>query len=415
MLNQIRTLTHPLHSVVQNFPVTAAGVTAMCVSELKKKVKEVVNYMEDHRGARKPGFSEFDLSPLPAFTYTHAKGCIHSDKPDVVLKSRADVQGMDELARQRLATVNALLDAGVDHDLSADLDGESNTTAWTQDGLTPNVNGDDDDDEASIPGSPTPSLSSSSSKSDEELSLEQEERLMAKLEENELRSRLRQIKTRLEECLATSSLAKAVYFKRCNGRWVSALGDVLPHGHEYGQDIEAEVLNGISSQKHRDRKSVSSTLTTLTFDTTTNTNSSGLTNSTSATFMSSSISPSILERNATSISSGIHVDTSISSYGYAMINTEDLLGQAARVLKLDSLSASLPLPKQTSDGSPASLKRHKPASSPRFEYLTSMLMAREELVRIGQASEKDLALTSWGYNRLVKKQAKALEEETRAN
>jgi hypothetical protein len=389
--------------VVQNFPVAAAGVTAICVSELKKKVKEVVNYMEDHRGARKPGYSEFDLSPLPAFTYTHAKGCIHSDKPDVVLKSKADVQGMDELARQRLATINTLLDAGVDHDLGADLDGESNTTAWTQDGSTPSVNGDDDDDEASIPSSPTPSLSSSSSQSDEELSLEQEERLMAKLEENEVRSRLRQIKTRLEECLATSSLAKAVYFKRCNGRWVSALGDVLPHGHEYGQDIEAEVLNGISSQKHRDRKSVSSTLTTLTFDTTTNTNTSGLTDSTSATSVSSSISLSILER-----------DTSSASYGYAMINTEDLLGQAARVLKLDSTSASSPLTKQTSDGSLASLKRHKPALSPRFEYLTSMLMAREELVRIGQASEKDLALTSWGYNRLVKKQAKGLEDETRA-
>ncbi|ETI29539.1 hypothetical protein G647_01992 [Cladophialophora carrionii CBS 160.54] len=445
MLNEIRTLTHPLHSPVQNFPVNAAGETATCVQELRKKVKETVNYMDHQRGPRKVIYSEFDLTPLPTFTYAHAKGCIHSDEPAVVLKSRADVRRMDEDAKETLARINALLGAGVDHDLSAYSDGESTASVSVAGGSTRSVDG-----EGAVapdhPGSPPTMFVSAaaSPESDEELSLEEaeEERRMAWARENKARSRLRGIKKRLEECLATSSLAKAVYFKRCNRQWVSALGGVLlDDGHrqeeiEAGPEAEANTKTDPplrqchdedeNENDNRDEKSVLSTFTALTLNTTINTyiNNSDLTPSTTATSVSNSTTPNVVECNANSGGGGgdgfqvdIDTDTSLASSGYAVIDPADLLSLGDYASKLDSSSSSpsLSLTKQVSKGCLADLNRHNLVFSPRFEYRTCMLMAREELVRIGQVSETDLALTSWGYNRLVKKQAKAHEEEVKAN
>ncbi|EXJ59625.1 hypothetical protein A1O7_03771 [Cladophialophora yegresii CBS 114405] len=437
MLNETRRLIHPLHSAVQNFPVTAAGVTATCMEELRKKVKETVNYMEYQRGPHKVQYSEFDLTPLPTFTYAHARGCVHSDEPRVVLKSKADVRRMDDFERARLAMIDELLEFGVDHDLNAHPDGES--TASVRDGRSTSSVDEDEVFAGTDKGSPPSKFLSSAvstTSNSKEAAEEEEERWMARARENEARSWLRDMKKRLEECLATSSLAKGIYFKRCNRQWVSALGGVLPpHSQEVGARAETKTktdaappLRQCHDKDDGDVKSaLSTTFTALTLNTTTNTAytsdlTTSTTTSTNATSVSRGTTPSVVvDRNAKSPTSyALHTDSDIyrdintifASYAFAVTDPEILLDLAEDIASQTGVenSLSLPLPSFVAD----LWRRHNPACSPPFEYRTSMLMAREELVRIGQVSVNDLALTSWGYNRLVRKQAKAHEEEMKA-
>ncbi len=144
---------------------------------------------------------------------------MYGAEPDVVLKSREDVEAMDQDAKERLANINALLDAGVDCELGPDRDAElAAKLDQAQEYHSCIVNSEGD-----LP-SPSPF--------DKDPVVT--ESLLANMAESEAQTLLREEKTRLEECLATSALAKGMYFKRCNKAWVSAVGEMLPYGRVVG-------------------------------------------------------------------------------------------------------------------------------------------------------------------------------------
>ncbi|KAI1619874.1 hypothetical protein EDD37DRAFT_196029 [Exophiala viscosa] len=191
MLNEIRHLVHPLYSTVPDPKISR--------KDLRKNVK--ITTMEPSNWSRHPSrpnrkltvSDEIESLPLPTIKYAHAKGCIYSDAPDVVIKSADAVKAMDEHAKTRLDNINALLDAGVEF---VDVDA----------------------------GHDFSKSRSSSSSSDRDIDLAA---IFAQAAQQEATEIMLAEKKRLEECLATSSLTKGLYFKRCNGVYRNALDDVL--------------------------------------------------------------------------------------------------------------------------------------------------------------------------------------------
>ena len=257
MLKEIRTLMHPLHSPVGNFPVTAVGITATSRKELEMKVKcttthgphsNVALHTPGHQWSRSR-MGRLSMQPRPHITYAHAKGCVYSNEPDVVLKSKDVVETMDGYARERLENIKALLEADVDYELGpgfelkvatvedTDVDGERK---FTSDRRESGVRVSD--------SATTPPCSSSElgSEQNAEMSPEAAARFVLDNAQSEAHALLRAEKIRLEESLATSSLAKGMYFKRCNGEWVNPLGDVLSYGK--GHDIAAKVKDGLNEE-----------------------------------------------------------------------------------------------------------------------------------------------------------------------
>ncbi|KIV81951.1 hypothetical protein PV11_04097 [Exophiala sideris] len=194
MLNEIRHLVYPLYSTVPNPKVSR--------KDLQKNIK--ITTIEPTRPrTRRSVNPEPEALPYPTIQYGHAKGCIKSDAPDVVIKSATAVKAMDDYAKIRLDNINALLDAGVEFvDVDAGLDFSKSR--------------------------------SSSSSSDRDIDLAA---IFAQAAQQEATELMLAEKKRLEECLTTSSLTKGLYFKRCNGEYRNALDDVLGMHHHGERDL----------------------------------------------------------------------------------------------------------------------------------------------------------------------------------
>ncbi|OAP58952.1 hypothetical protein AYL99_06249 [Fonsecaea erecta] len=256
VLKDIRTLVHPLYSPVPTFPLatSTSSITATSREDLRKKVKITTAAGHDAvtaRGVVTAGEARFTATaagngrhtfsgtgdttpsssssrsgevdlPWPEITYAHGGGCIASPEPEVVLKPKAAVEAMDQYARERLKNITALLDNGVSSSLGPGLDIDIDIDADTTDA--------DAEDTESLLGESTLTSSkcckdmSSCSSSSMALLLSSDVRAAAAREAQVF---LRAEKKRLQACLATSSLAKGLYFKRCNGQWVNAVDDVL--------------------------------------------------------------------------------------------------------------------------------------------------------------------------------------------
>jgi hypothetical protein len=433
--------------------------------------------------------------PSVKTSYAHAKGCAHSDDPDVVFRSREAVEAMDQFARERLANINALLEVGVDYELSPGPGIESVMSCQDhgERGFTSDVKRGEDCTSRS--GSVASIQSAHGANSDAGFSAEAAVRLILLNSESEARSLLRAEKTRLEECLATSSLAKGMYFKRCNGQWISALGDVLPYGnsrkaaakvkteimreevrrrvcrkaarkgfqtHMWTEDGEEKVLidqagpfknqQGVllrqpPSELQRaqakileDETSVRSMIKSMPrktypeIDSFNNSNNITINTgyekktSTAATSASTSLGalhessaqticaftkPLLMSSPPSAITSMaiLPVDDSTTAHGYALIRPDDepvchLLLPLANVSRVGNDE------KIINEYCADCLKGRTCQYNHSFRYFTAMLMTREEMVRSGQCSQEDLIVTSWGYNRLVRKQVmKRMEDE----
>ncbi|KIY02588.1 uncharacterized protein Z520_01053 [Fonsecaea multimorphosa CBS 102226] len=277
VLKEIRSLVHPLYSPIPTFPVITSTITAKSKEDLRKKVKvtTVTEHQHQHtvvsrRGVHAPATrgNGRDISgkataremdqPWPEIKYAHGGGCIYSPEPEVVLKPRAAVAVMDQYAREKLRNITALLDSGItctlgpQLDVEPDADMDSRFGAGTQGSLRPG------------PGS-SGSTCVAAAAADDESTLSPATLMLRAINAAaaaEARALLVAEKERLEACLATSALAKGLYFKRCNGQCVNALGDVLvgdqvPNGRKAKEeevtkkdDQSASTCNDASAKAH---------------------------------------------------------------------------------------------------------------------------------------------------------------------
>ncbi|OAL38810.1 hypothetical protein AYO20_02016 [Fonsecaea nubica] len=241
VLKELRTLVHPLYSPVPTFPTVTSTITVKSREDLRKEVKVTTvteNTTDTQRSPRKRGHTtgagrkrhipgesassrvrELDL-PRPEITYAHGGGCIYSEEPDVVFKPRTAVVETDQHARERLRNIVALLDSGISCNLGPELDIDPDADVHALFGEDTVLDLGRYQSTSTLPpsdftdGQPTtPSALV--------------RRMINAAAHDEARAILSAEKERLEECLATSSLAKGLYFKRCNGQWVNAVGDVL--------------------------------------------------------------------------------------------------------------------------------------------------------------------------------------------
>ncbi|KAJ9604095.1 hypothetical protein H2200_011618 [Cladophialophora chaetospira] len=402
-LNDFRVLTHPNYSPVPIFPITAAGLTIVDNWHLYKSVK-ITPYLEhviagdfsaqwQERATRTPdGPTVFEKGrvrrvPVVEVTYAHASGCVYGDQPDVVIKSRQVVQAMDEYARERLRNINALLEAGVSYVLGPGLDAEF-ADKVEQGGCRAGP------DSAIFSTSASDASSIDGSDSCAEDSAAATERLISEMARSETQALLRAEKKRLEECLATSSLAKGLYFKRCNGAWVSGVGDVLPFGKVWEEtEKKREAEEGNTKPTARADKSVFTMSTTA---------STASTSNPCSTFSTPPASPGSSISTANSALDALN-NPSPRSKASQQVGMRGIYGYA--LPPYDPDVSDCPIPNRG---------RVEGAEANNLVYLTSMLAAREELVRSGQVNPEDLVLTSWVYNRRIKESMKKREEAVKA-
>ncbi|KAH0835322.1 hypothetical protein AYO21_01544 [Fonsecaea monophora] len=286
VLKELRTLVHPLYSPVPTFPTVTSTITFKSREDLRKEVKVTTvteNTTVTQRTPTKKGHTteagrmhhipgesasgrvrELGL-PQPKITYAHGGGCIYSDEPDLVFKPRTAVVETDQHARERLRNIAALLDSGISCNLGPELDidpdadmhallGEDTVLDLGRYQSTSTLPPSDFTD--SQPTTPAALV----------------RRMINVAAHDEARAILSAEKERLEEYLATSSLAKALYFKRCNGQWVNAVGDVLVvdgsdkgNGHNHssggeepgnsrGQDLAGDEARGCGQVKGKKEK-----------------------------------------------------------------------------------------------------------------------------------------------------------------
>ena len=246
MLNEIRDIVHPLFSSVpppeldrkqllKKIKITTADLPR---PHLRTRGQPTINVTTSTTGRNDNTNDGGDILPHPVVRYAHGKGCVYSDKPDVVVKSAEFVKTVDAFARTRLDNLTRLLDAGityVDNDLElACTRNETSTPTSSAASTSPSSASpsETESDSDFDTNTTTTSFTSSSARrgveddghADLDISLT---RLFARLAANEVTDKMRSEQIRLQACLATSSLAKGLYWKRCNGVFRNALDDEL--------------------------------------------------------------------------------------------------------------------------------------------------------------------------------------------
>ncbi|EXJ67049.1 uncharacterized protein A1O5_09695 [Cladophialophora psammophila CBS 110553] len=310
---------------------------------------------------------------------------------------------MDQYAKERLRKIIALLESGIDSNLGPQLD-----TILSKDDQV--GEGKDSSHSACIEETaPNSALDTCSATLLSEVAADESPlaalgRHAFRAAENEAQALLRAEKKRLEERLATSPLAKGIYWKRCNGQWVNGLGDVLVDsgrgGNEGTMVAGTEARGVMMDQEGVDERGSMGAASTLAQDhvdegvadlsTLTWTSTPNLAMSTTAATSISSLSlgsPNLSDTTPLkptvctgSLAVPNSADSKAGHYGYALLCHDDVSpGQGA-------------LPSSSLLASQACL-----ANFSSFEYL--MLQNREQLVRSGQCREEDLCITCWAYNR----------------
>ncbi|KAK5449627.1 hypothetical protein LTS15_008702 [Exophiala xenobiotica] len=474
MLNEIRNIVHPLYSsvpspeldrkqVLKKIKITTADLPRAPLrwrgqpSTVNAPISTTGNY--DNNSTNNGCDGDGDILPHPVISHAHGKGCVYSEKPDVVVKSAEFVKTIDTFARTRLENLTRLLDAGityVDDDLKVACtrrdetstpprSGTSTTASTTS--ASPASTSETESELSDFDTNTTAtSFTSASSRGGEKEDADVDNislpRLFVRLAADEVTDKMRSEQMRLQACLATSSLAKGLYWKRCNGVYQNALDD--------------ELLPATASAS----ASISATASTTT---TRDCDSAG---------KGKAIMAEDKEEANVPVNDGYHHRgaQTLSGYGYAVLASPerararprpqfrpasrivDSKSQAKVIVNARDLSPGsssigigtpppLSAPTSTSTSSQVSSISSTPSPPPphgcetgseelerkrgdceedhddsefsmihlvranpeTFTFTSSILMNREAMVRSGAVDDDDLCLTGWGNNRLERR------------
>ncbi|KIX07659.1 uncharacterized protein Z518_02312 [Rhinocladiella mackenziei CBS 650.93] len=183
MLNEIRRTIHALYSEM--------GKTDIPTKELQENVK--ITFDADPTTAQDTVKNK--SRPYPTVVYVHDKGCVYVDKPDILIKKLAEVAKMDQFARKRLNNINTLID--IHYRLDAGKNPETELRRFLD-----------------YVSEHHPHFLPGRGDSEPNPELEAEFNLVCNrwTAAGEFKQ-MKEEKSRLEACLATSTLAKAMYFK----------------------------------------------------------------------------------------------------------------------------------------------------------------------------------------------------------
>jgi hypothetical protein len=485
MLNEIRNIVHPLYSSVpspeldrkqllKKIKITTADLPRPPLrwrgqpSTVNATISTTGKY--DNNNTNNGCDGDGDILPHPVISHAHGKGCVYSDKPDIVVKSAEFVKTIDTFARMRLKNLTRLLDAGityVDDDLKVACTRRDQTSTppsttstaalTTSASLASTLETESellDFDTNTTATSFTSASSRGGEKEDADVDVDVDmgsislTRLFARLAANEVTDKMRSEQMRLQACLATSSLAKGLYWKRCNGVYRNALDD--------------ELLPATASASASASVSVSATTSTTT-TTTSDCDSAG---------KGKAIMTEDKEEANVPVDDGHHHGgaQTLSGYGYAVLASPERarararpqFRPASRIVDTKSQASvsvngrdlspgsssigigtppPLSAPKSTSTSSQVSSISSTPSQPPphgcetgseelerkqgdyeedhddsefsmihlvrtnpeTFTFTSSILMNREAMVRSGAVDDDDLCLTGWGYNRLERR------------
>lgn len=363
MLNEIRELVHPLFSTVPEPEVSRKTLRKNIKFTTVEPTRAGRRALTRNKDKENDAYDTKDL-PYPVISYGHAKGCIYSDTPDVVIKSADAVKAMDDDARTRLANINALLAADVDF-IDADLDFSKGSRSSTS-------------HSTSISGA-----SSLSSTDGADLAA-----IFARAVQQEAAEVMLAEKRRLEECLATSGLTKGLYLKRCNGEYRNALDDVL--GGTHGDSDKAPVKEDSSTDKVVVKDpSIGQT---------------------PVKEKSSTDSAPVKEKSSTQPSAGPAsspadipemANPNSTDYGYAILGDKALPSVFSRLTVASSPKAQDDDDTDAKAGS--KMSRMSFPKPEKLKFTSDMLKNREAMVRNGAVDDHNLCYTYWTFHRLAKR------------
>ncbi|EHY55354.1 hypothetical protein HRR83_008801 [Exophiala dermatitidis] len=262
MLTYVRTLVHPYYSPIYSQDTTCKkpgmeislstndrppfdrNNPAECWDQLSKS-------QQKNRKRRRPKLTApaVLVFPEPKVTWAHAKGCFHSDKPDVVIKNKDEVELMDQFAKQRLQNINDLLNGPIDAILddhmrqSRDLiynriaqeeredklyhDEELSREYEAFSGVEVNNPLIDPNDSAQVDEVGGDDRIADNKKTSGQNRDKKKVHPLIQAFEEDAKKYLVWEKARLEALIPLSSVAKAFYFKRCNGEYRNGVQDIL--------------------------------------------------------------------------------------------------------------------------------------------------------------------------------------------
>lgn len=413
-LNEIRHTVHPLYSTVPQTTETR--------EELSKRIKIGVPDRARGKGPRGTTSVTFTpttatnrgvMLPIPKLQYAHAKGCNYSSAPDVVIKSAAAVEAMDESARAKLESLRASLNTDVDlRGLTSDPDAWVGAGSLFASTYTPGAEKDTDTDQ--------------DTDTDTEIDMDDANtnaaaaflKILAWEEAQESRKVMLKEEKRLEEWLGMSVLAKGLYLKRCNGEYRNVADDVLVMGEaENGGDKgDASLIRGegdgdddgldFSDNTSNDTATTDSQLGA----TASSTPPSSTSTSTSTSEMASSpVSRASSEYGYTVPAkpnqhmSTITTTTNLSASDSDFSTTEE---DRATTFQGQSIDQTNGQTKGHIQGQTQVQAQYGPAPTlpqpQTVRFTSAILMSREALVRAGTVDDENLCSTCWAYSRMMK-------------
>ena len=398
----------------------------------------------------------------------------------MIVKSREAVEAMDRFARKRLDNINDLLETenlSTDHTNEIDSIVAKMATEFEKSDLEGRSDPYEEMDDEKAASKKTPSKKSRGEKAAEDhspkpdirsalspnttepsiFSLEflwYRSRLIRLNGDNEDRILLLAEKTRLEQSLATSSLAKGLYLKRCNGEFISVLNDVLPDSHSeieneetkegsqeaddglgemnikhcvWIEDGEEKVLTsrdkspdvdkmnpldtpgrGDLAKDFHDKRSVTDLLSSVTEQSNSSDSSDDSDDSSTTVTMSNSTTPTIAVFTAVQNSANLPSRPQSPLSAVAIINTlEKGLRISPSVIDQSTTTTCHPVyDTQTTFGyavpSGSSKDTIPPSSPQQFKYSAGIQLRNEAMALSGTVTKEDLIVTSWSFNREVK-------------
>ncbi|KAK6387699.1 hypothetical protein LTS17_000968 [Exophiala oligosperma] len=375
-----------------------------------------------------------DPLPIPIITYVHGKGCIFSDSPDVVIKPAEFVKAIDDLAKTRHDKLTKILDERVsqpEHQppvtdtgkegcagggrahagstSSASLSSDTATTTATvslSSGLSTCSTEDSKTNKKSHTTVTTTSWEEEiGSESDYGHETYYERRqaqeakeeaevmaLIARLAAEETTRRIRDEKARLEACMATSGLAKGLYFKRCNGMFRNALDDelLLPLSPSTctstapGVDTSTarKGIESIDVNKNDSSKSTTTTLATDMVTTTTKT------------------IPPVSDGAGAGAGAG---ECTLSGAGYSLLAHQENIHTFPASSTTESDGDDDDEDDEDDNDTFYDAIERARANPQIFKFITPVLMSREALVRDGKVEAGNLEKASWSFNNLERR------------
>ncbi|KIW11171.1 hypothetical protein PV08_10471 [Exophiala spinifera] len=367
-----------------------------------------------------------DSLPIPVVTYVHGKGCVFSDSPDVVIKPADFVKAIDDLAKTRHDELAKMLEAKTSQSEQVPYTEGGRTRAvstWTSSSDTESSSNSASSTHGSTVSetsttSPTCTSTASWEEGSESKSVYYERRkaekakedaelvdLMARLVAEETTTRVRNEMGRLQACMATSSLTKGLYFKRCNGMFRNALDDELlllvPGASSASASASAShvsntstVQKGTEATKFKSDKSESSKMSTV---------ATATTSTTTVDLAATVGGVAEIAPGATKVETCVGACT-LSGAGYALLAHEENVPTSPTSSTYgDGDTDSDDNNGEKDMATFFAAVEHVRANPQLFKFTTPILMSREALVRDGKVEATSLEETSWFFNNLQRR------------